>query len=99
MCEYHQEQAARLRAILEELIANHEKQAERYRAIGRTSMSTTDKMRENIEKFRTRLEEIRSHWTRSAEAKLQDLQAAYTEARVIHGAFARCLATTGEGGA
>ena len=30
-CEHHQGQAARLRAALEELIAGHEKQAERYR--------------------------------------------------------------------
>jgi type II secretory ATPase GspE/PulE/Tfp pilus assembly ATPase PilB-like protein len=30
-CEHHQGQATRLRAVLEELIANHEKQAERYR--------------------------------------------------------------------
>jgi hypothetical protein len=29
--EHHQVQAARLRAVLEELIAGHEKQAERYR--------------------------------------------------------------------
>ena len=29
--EHHQGQAARLRAVLEELIANHETQAERYR--------------------------------------------------------------------
>jgi hypothetical protein len=30
-CEHHQGQAARLRVALEELIAGHEKQAERYR--------------------------------------------------------------------
>jgi hypothetical protein len=30
-CEHHQEQAARLRAVLEALIADHEEQAERYR--------------------------------------------------------------------
>jgi type II secretory ATPase GspE/PulE/Tfp pilus assembly ATPase PilB-like protein len=29
-CEHHQGQAVRLRAVLKELIANHEKQAERY---------------------------------------------------------------------
>jgi len=29
--EHHQVQAARLRAVLEELIAGHEKQAEKYR--------------------------------------------------------------------
>jgi hypothetical protein len=30
-CEHHQGQAARLRAALEDLIAGHEEQAERYR--------------------------------------------------------------------
>jgi hypothetical protein len=30
-CEHHQGQAARLRAVLEGLIASHEEQAERYR--------------------------------------------------------------------
>jgi type II secretory ATPase GspE/PulE/Tfp pilus assembly ATPase PilB-like protein len=30
-CEHHQEQAERLRAALEDLIARHEEQAERYR--------------------------------------------------------------------
>jgi hypothetical protein len=30
-CEYHQGQAERHRAVLEELIARHEKQAEKYR--------------------------------------------------------------------
>jgi len=30
-CDHHQGQAARLRAVLEELIARHEEQAERYR--------------------------------------------------------------------
>jgi hypothetical protein len=30
-CEHHQGQAARLRAALEELIAGHEEQADRYR--------------------------------------------------------------------
>jgi hypothetical protein len=30
-CEYHQGQAARHRTVLEELIAGHEQQAERYR--------------------------------------------------------------------
>jgi hypothetical protein len=30
-CEYHQGQAARHRAVLEELIASHKEQAERYR--------------------------------------------------------------------
>jgi hypothetical protein len=30
-CEHHQGQAARLRVVLRELIADHEQQAERYR--------------------------------------------------------------------
>jgi hypothetical protein len=30
-CEHHRGQAARLRAVLEELIAGHEEQAEKYR--------------------------------------------------------------------
>ena len=30
-CEHHQGQAARLKTVLEELIARHEEQAERYR--------------------------------------------------------------------
>jgi type II secretory ATPase GspE/PulE/Tfp pilus assembly ATPase PilB-like protein len=30
-CEHHQGQAVRLRTVLEELIAGHEQQAERYR--------------------------------------------------------------------
>jgi hypothetical protein len=30
-CEYHQGQAARLKTVLEELIARHEEQAERHR--------------------------------------------------------------------
>ena len=47
-------------------------------------MSTTEKMSENLEKYRERLEEIRSDWTRSDEAKRQDLQTAYTEARTTH---------------
>jgi hypothetical protein len=29
-CEHHQGQAVRLRAVLEELIADHEEQAEKY---------------------------------------------------------------------
>jgi hypothetical protein len=47
-------------------------------------MSTTDKMSENLKNYRTRLEEIRSDWTRSDEAKRQDLRTAYTEARGTH---------------
>jgi hypothetical protein len=30
-CEFHRDQAARLRAVFEPLIASHEEQAERYR--------------------------------------------------------------------
>jgi len=47
-------------------------------------VSTTDKMSENLKKYRARLEEIRADWTRSDEAKRQDLQAAYTEVRTTH---------------
>jgi hypothetical protein len=47
-------------------------------------MSTTDKISENLKKYRVRLEKIHSDWTRSDEAKRQDLEAAYTEARSIH---------------
>jgi hypothetical protein len=47
-------------------------------------MSTTDKMAENLKNFRDRLEEIRSDWTRSDEAKRQDLQEAYEKARSTH---------------
>ena len=36
-------------------------------------MSTTDKMSENHRNYRDRLEEIRADWTRSDEAKRQDL--------------------------
>ena len=51
-------------------------------------MRTTDKMGENLKKYRTRLEEIRSDWTRSAEAKRRDLRVAYEEARATHGRLA-----------
>jgi hypothetical protein len=58
-------------------------------------MRTTDKMGENLKKYRTRLEEIRGDWTRSAEAKRRDLQAAYEEARATHDRLAdgyrRCV--------
>ena len=47
-------------------------------------MSTTDKMSENLKKYRARLKEIRSDWTRSDEAKRQDLQAAFEEAHTTH---------------
>lgn len=44
-------------------------------------MNTTDKMSENLKRYRADLEEIRSDWTRSDDAKRQDLQAAYEEAQ------------------
>jgi hypothetical protein len=47
-------------------------------------MSTTEKMTRNAEKFRRRVDEIRRDWTRSEEAKRQDLEAAYTETRSAH---------------
>ena len=47
-------------------------------------MNTTEKMERNARKYRERLEEIRRDWTRSEEAKRQDLEAAYSEARGTH---------------
>lgn len=47
-------------------------------------MNTTDKMSEILKRYRAALEEIRSDWTRSDEAKRQDLEAAYSEARGTH---------------
>jgi hypothetical protein len=47
-------------------------------------MNTTGKMSENLKRYRADLEEIRSDWTRSHEAKRQDLETAYTEARTTH---------------
>jgi hypothetical protein len=47
-------------------------------------MNITDKMSENLKRYRADLEEIRSDWTRSDEAKRQDLETAYTEARGTH---------------
>src|SRR5215212_692099 len=47
-------------------------------------MSTTDKMERNLQKYRSRVEEIRRDWTRSEGAKRPDLEAAYTEARSTH---------------
>lgn len=47
-------------------------------------MRTTDKMSENLKRYRADLKEIRSDWTRSEEAKRQDLRVAYTEARTTH---------------
>ncbi len=39
-------------------------------------MSITEKMTRNAERFRRRVDEIRRDWTRSEEAKRQDLEAA-----------------------
>jgi hypothetical protein len=51
-------------------------------------MSTTPKkMRKNAERYRERLEQVRSDWSRSDEAKRIDLEAAYSEARNAHKAF------------
>jgi hypothetical protein len=47
-------------------------------------MNTTGKMSENLKRYRADLEEIRSDWTRSDEAKRRDLETAYTEARTTH---------------
>jgi hypothetical protein len=48
-------------------------------------MSTAqEKMRKNGETYRERIDEIRRDWTRSDEAKRQDLEAAYSEARSAH---------------
>jgi hypothetical protein len=44
----------------------------------------TEKMRKNAETYRERVEEIRRDWTRSDEAKRQDLAAAYAEASSAH---------------
>ena len=43
-------------------------------------MSTTDKIGENLKNYGAPLEEIRADWMRSAEAKRQNLQPAYTQA-------------------
>ncbi len=43
--------------------------------------TTTEKMQRNARKYRERIEEIRQDWTRSEEAKRQNLEAAYNEAR------------------
>jgi hypothetical protein len=47
-------------------------------------MKSTDKMSENLKKYRDRVERVHSDWTMSEEAKRQDLTAAYTEARTTH---------------
>jgi hypothetical protein len=46
--------------------------------------TTTDKMARNAQKYRERLEEIRSDWTLSDAAKRQEIQAAFEEARTTH---------------
>jgi hypothetical protein len=43
--------------------------------------NTTEKMQRNAKNYSERIEEIRRDWTRSEEAKRQDLEAAYSEAR------------------
>jgi hypothetical protein len=50
--------------------------------------TTTDKMRRSAERFRRRVDEIRRDWTRSDEAKRQDLEAAFAEARSTHSQLA-----------
>jgi hypothetical protein len=50
-------------------------------------MSITEKMTRNAERFRRRVDEIRRDWTRSEEAKRQDLEAAFAEARSAHKAL------------
>ncbi len=52
-------------------------------------MSTIiDKMERNAKRYRERIEEIRRDWTRSEEAKRQDLEAAYSEARSTYAQLA-----------
>jgi hypothetical protein len=46
--------------------------------------STTVKMRENLNRYNSKSAQIRSDWTRSDEAKRQDLEALYSEARSTH---------------
>jgi hypothetical protein len=50
-------------------------------------MNITEKMTRNAERFRRRVDEIRRDWTRSDEAKRQDLEAAFAEARSAHKAL------------
>ncbi len=47
-------------------------------------MDTTDKMRENLGRYKRKAAHIRQDWTRSDEAKRQDLEALYSEARATH---------------
>jgi hypothetical protein len=52
-------------------------------------MSTiTEKMQRNAKKYRERIEGIRRNWTLSDEAKRQDLEAAYSEAKSAHARLA-----------
>jgi hypothetical protein len=50
-------------------------------------MNITEKMTRNAESFRRRVDEIRRDWTRSEEAKRQDLEAAFAEASSVHKAL------------
>jgi hypothetical protein len=50
--------------------------------------TTIEKMQRNARNYRERIEEIRRDWTRSAEAKRQDLEAAYSEARSTYAQLA-----------
>jgi hypothetical protein len=46
--------------------------------------TTTDRMRRNAEKYREALAAIREDWTKSDAAKLQDIEAVFSEARSTH---------------
>jgi hypothetical protein len=46
-------------------------------------MTITEKLQKNHADFGRKVEEIRSDWTMSREAKRQDLQAAYEEAQAF----------------
>jgi hypothetical protein len=47
-------------------------------------MTITDKLQKNHADFSRKVEEVRGDWTRSDEAKRQDLQTAYEEAKTTH---------------
>ncbi len=47
-------------------------------------MTITEKLQKNHADFSRKVEEVRGDWTMSDEAKRQDLQAAYEEARTTH---------------
>jgi hypothetical protein len=51
-------------------------------------MNITEKMTRNAQKYRERIEEIHRDWTRSEEAKRQDLEAAFAEARSTYSQLA-----------